>query len=177
MEELDGAENSGEEHYFHFDPQHCAYDEGRAAYLKAFAALRTGQANPYWAYGDMRSVPKMVLPEIEMDWYHYNHGQKDSSYKARGVIKVPAVVASAYAAPDGGYALFLCNADKAFHSISFELDSKSLGLSNGAHGITLQTGFDRDQPQQTDFGMLRNGETVPMDITLSPRTLYMLEVK
>ncbi len=177
MEELDGEENSGEEHYFHFDPQHCAYDEGRAAYLKAFAALRTGLANPYWAYGDMRAVPEMALPQVEMDWYHYNHGQKDTSYKARGVIKVPAVVASAYEAPDGGYALFLANADKSSHQISFALGFKSLGFSGGPRKVTLFTGFDREQLRQTDFGMLRDGETMHVDITLSPCTLYMLEVK
>jgi hypothetical protein len=177
MEELDGAENSGEEHFFHFDPQHCAYDEGRAAYLKAFAALRTGLANRYLAYGDMRTVPKMVLPEVQMDWYHYNHGQKDTSYKARGVITVPAVVASAYEAPDGGYALFLCNTDKTSHSISFALDFESLGIEGTARKVTLYTGFDREQPTTSDFGMLHDGETMPMELTLSPRTPCMLEVK
>ncbi len=177
MEELDGEENSGEEHYFHFDPQHCAYDEGRAAYLKAFAIARTGLANPYWAYGDMRAVPEMALPQVAMDWYHYNHGQKDTSYKARGVITVPAVVASAYEAPEGGYALFLANSDKSPHEVSFALDHKTLGLKGGVRKVTLHTGFDREQPQKTNFGMLRDGETLPMDLTLSPRTLYMLEVK
>ncbi len=176
MEELDGSENNGQEHYFHFDPQHCAYDESRAAYLKAFAMARTGLANPYWAYGDMRTVPEMDLPQADMDWYHYNHGQKDSSYKAKGVIQVPAVVASAYEAPDGGYALFLCNVDKPSHQVSFTLHHKTLGLTSCAQ-VTLFTGFDREQPHQTDFGMLRDGETMSMDVTLSPRTLYMLEVK
>ena len=57
MEELDGRETDGQEHYFHFDPQHCAYVPQRAAYVGQFARLRMKEGNPYLAYGQMADLP------------------------------------------------------------------------------------------------------------------------
>lgn len=97
MEELDGQENSPDEHYFRFDPQHNAYSADRAAYVKTFVVVaRTGLANPYWVYGVMTVEPEIEISQVFSHWYHYNHGQGDSSYKASGNIKVPAVHTSTY---------------------------------------------------------------------------------
>ena len=50
MEELRAGEQQ-REHYFHFDPQHCAYAAGRAAYIRPFAMLRTGTGTHTWPMG------------------------------------------------------------------------------------------------------------------------------
>lgn len=176
MEELDGQENSGGEHYFHFDPQHCAYAPHRAAYVSAFAKARVGAANPYWAYGKMTVRPQLDIPMMEADWYHYNHGQKDPSYKARGTARVEAVVSSAYEDGQGGYALFLANADEKAHPLTFSLDHKFLRLSGGDKTVCLTSGLGR-APQTMDLGMLRAGEALPVFLEVPPRTLCMLEIK
>ncbi len=178
MEELDGRETDGQEHYFHFDPQHCAFAPDRAAYVGQFARLRLGAGNPYLAYGRMTRTPRMDIPEVSLDWYHYNHGQKDPSYKAKGTIKVKAVVASAFDNGLNGWALFLCNADKVPHTLSFMVSQDSQGLSEGSKTMCLLTGFDReDAIQKTDLGMLHDGEERAVTVTLEPRAPYMLEIK
>lgn len=176
MEELDGEENTGEEHYARFDPQHNPYSPRRANYLKAFAHARTGLANPYWAYGKMTVAPKMEIPAVMMDWYHYNHGKNDPSYKARGEIAVPAVIATAYESGDGGYALFLANAHKEDHTLSCTLDYEALRLDGGVKKVSLITGF-QDAPTTTDLGVLRPGETLDVSLALASHGLYMLEIK
>jgi hypothetical protein len=176
MEEIEGQENSGAEHYFHFDPQHCAYAPDRAAYVSAFAKARVGAANPYWAYGKMTVKPQMDIPMMEANWYHYNHGQKDPSYKAKGKIQVEAVVSSAYEEEHGGYALFLHNADEKAHTLSFTLDQKALRLSSSQKAVRLTYGLGR-APQTMDLGMLSAGEALPVSLKIPPRTLCMLEIK
>ncbi len=178
MEELDGAENSGEDHYFHFDPQHCAYAPDRASYVKQFASLRTGAGLPYLAYGRMTKKPDMEIPEMDASWYHYNHGQTDTSYKARGVLKVKTVLTSAYEDLSGGYALFLANADEKPHELSFALSHHTLRLAKGSHTVRLLHGFGKDAELTTmDLGMLCEGETLAVSLTINPLTPYMLEIK
>lgn len=177
MELLDGKENSPEEHYFRFDPQSNAYSAERAAYVGQFAAARTGLANPYWAYGRMAAMPDIEIPRVYASWYHYNHGQGDSSYKAAGNIKTPAVLTSAYQAQDGAYALFLSNAHDKAHTLTFELSRETLALPEGAKTVRLITGFDQDTPEIVDFGMLDGEEAMTISVALAPHSLYMLEIK
>ncbi len=178
MEELDGQENSSEEHYFRFDPQYCAYAPLRAAYVKQFAGLRTGAGIPYLVYGRMSVKPELELPQMDATWYHYNHGQTDTSYKARGVLKVNAVVASAFEDANGGYALFLANADDTPHTLSFTLSHQALRLAKGKYTVRLLSGFGQEKaPETMDLGMLCDGETLPVTLSLHPLTPYMLEIK
>ncbi|MFH1512940.1 MAG: DUF6259 domain-containing protein, partial [Bacillota bacterium] len=178
MEELDGHETKGSEHYFRFSPQHCAYAPDRAAYVGQFARLRLTAANPYLAYGRMADLPKMEIPETTYHWYHYNHGQNDPSYKARGTYAAPSVVASAFSDGQGGYALFLANADKVSHTLSFTVSRQSLGLSQDAATMCLLSGFHGEgAPQTTDLGMLRREEEQAVSVALEPYGLYMLEIK
>jgi hypothetical protein len=177
MEELDGEETSGSEHYFHFDPQHCDYSPLRAAYIRMFALARTGLANPYWAYGKMAPMPRMDIPEVSLSWYHYNHAQKDPSYKAKGAITVGAVAVSAFDNGFGGYALFLANADSKAHRLSFSISHAALRLAPGGKTACLISGFDTGTPRYMDLGMLCEGENLPLSVRLAPRALYMLEIK
>ena len=176
MEELDGEENSPQEHYFRFDPQHCAYSSGRAAYLKRFAALRTGAGNLYLAYGRMADAPDIRSPETEYRWYHYNHGQKDPSYKASGVFRAEAVVSSAFEDGCGGWAMFLANAGREAHDVTFTLSHKALGLGPGNKSLCLFSGFG-EACTATDLSMLRCGEERTVSLSLAPRAPYMLEIK
>ena len=71
----------------------------------------------------------MEIPTMDQRYrHHYNHGQKDTSYKAKGVLKVKAVVVSAFEDGKGGYALFLANADRKAHTLSFTLSAETLRL-------------------------------------------------
>ena len=178
MEELDGRENDGQEHYSHFDPQHCAYVPDRAAYVGQFARLRLGAGNPYLAYGRMTDPPEMTIPTIMYDWYHYNHGQKDPSYKARGSYEAEAVVVSAFTDGEGGYALFLANADREAHTLHFTVSNQTLRLLEGDRNMRLLTGFRaEDALQTTDLGMLRQEEDRAVSVALEPFGLAMLEIK
>ncbi len=177
MEELNGQENSPEEHYFRFDPQHNAYSADRALYVKSFAGARTGPANPYWAYGTMTVEPAIEIPKVFFHWYHYNHGQGDSSYKASGDIKQPAVLTSAYVSPEGSYALFLSNAHDKAHTLTFDLSHQVLRLSEGEKKVSMLSGFDQELPQIADLGVLQPGKVRAITLELAPYTLYMLEIK
>jgi hypothetical protein len=178
MEELDGRETSGAEHYFRFDPQHCAYAPDRAAYIGQFARLRLTAGNPYLAYGRMADLPELEIPCATYSWYHYNHDQNDPSYKAGGTYEAPSVVASAFGDGKGGYALFLANADQHSHTLSFTVSLQSLGLSQEAAALRLLTGFHGEgAPQTTDLGMLRRQEERALSVALEPYGLYMLEIK
>lgn len=178
MEELDGAENSGQEHYFCFDPQHCAYDQSRAEYVRRFAKMRMGIANRYLAYGRMVRQPAIDSPEIALGWYHYNHNQKDPSYKASGTYRVHAVLSSAFEDGQGGYALFLVNTDAVPQTIAFALSHSSLSLPDGPKPLALHWGFaDASGAHTQDLGVLRDGESRQFSLTLDPRTPYMLEIK
>jgi len=178
MEELDGRENDGQEHYFHFDPQHCAYAPQRAAYVGQFARLRLGAGNPYLAYGRMADPPAMELPQTTYHWYHYNHGQKDPSYKARGSYRADAVVVSAFTDGEDGYALFLANAGQETSTLSFTVSNRSLRLSEGDKTMRLLTGFGGEgAPAMTDLGMLDREEERAVSVALEPFGLAMLEIK
>ena len=178
MEELDGEENKGQEHYFHFDPQHYAYDPSRAAYVGQFANLRLTAGNAFLAYGQMIDTPIMEIPQAEYSWYHYNHSQNDPSYKASGTYAAPAVLASAFLDGKGGYALFLANADKLSHTIDFHISLASAALTQDAAKLRLLTGFGReDALQTTDLGMLHHDEEQAVSVALEPYGLYMLEIK
>ena len=172
MEELDGQENTGEEHYFTFDPQHCAYSPGRAAYLKVFAAARTGDAKPYWVYGRLLATPSIEVPQKEYSWYHYNHDQKSPSYRASGLYSAPAVVLSLFKDAQGTLACFMANADEKEHVIRFSLEDIMPGLS-GAGLILYRFDTEGCARMEKDFSM-QSGEV--RLLPLQARTLYMLEI-
>lgn len=178
MEAIDGIETSGQEHYFPFDPQNNEYSPNRAAYLSAFAAARTGKANRYWSYGKMRTTPKIDISKAKFNWYHYNHGQKDPSYKASGTICLPAVITSTWESIDGSIALFFANADDKPQTLTFSLDSTQLGLNGSPKTVRLLSGFRLSgEPQTMDLGVLSNGGTLPITLQVDAHELTMLEIE
>lgn len=174
MEELDGVENASEEHYFHFDPQHCAYSPKRAAYLAEFAAARVGRANAYWAYGRMVRTPRMAIPMTPCGWYHYNHDQGNATYKARGAIDVPALRASAFTAPDGRFALFMAVPGDAGVTVSLPL--RELAERYPDRRAALYQFHSGEASLILDLGMLHGNGASDQDFAFLPRELYMLEI-
>lgn len=176
MEALDGEENRGSEHYFRFDPQGYAYSPARARYLRQFARARTGAAIPYWSYGSMARLPELSLPEAEYSWYHYNHSQQDPSYQAGGTYRAEAVVASAWLSGEGRMALFFSNATGEARTLSLTLSNRALRLDEKSRALSLRSGFGAEEETDCDSGILRKGEERELALTLSPYTLYMLEI-
>ena len=120
----------------------------------------------------------MELPETTYDWYHYNHGQKDPSYKARGSYRAEAIVVSAFTDGEGGYALFMANAGQEPRTLSFTVSNRSLRLSEGDKPMRLLTGFQGEgAPTTMDLGMLRREEERVITVALEPFGLAMLEIK
>lgn len=171
MEEMDGVENSPAEHYFHFDPQHCAYSPRRAAWVAKLAAARVGAAKPYWAYGRMVRTPAMDIPMVTMDWYHYNHDQQNDTYKDHGMYAVPALRTSAYEAPDGSVALFAVAGGEA--AVSAHLPLRELATRYPGRRATLYRVEAGDAVPVMDYGMLAVGETRDEDFSFASRELYM----
>lgn len=172
MEALDGHENKGEEHYFHFDGQGHAYSRERAACLSLYAAARTGAARDYWAYGRLLKAPRIPLPQKAYTWYHYNHDQKSATYKARGHYAAEAVLISLFEHPEGGYALFLANADSQPHTITLSAEDLP-GLNPGAGAQLFRFQPDGSARFKKDLRMQRGEREA---IVLQPLALYMLEI-
>lgn len=174
MEELDGVENSAQEHYFRFDPQHCAYSPKRAAWVGKLAAARLGAAKPFWAYGRMVRAPHMEIPMTKMCWYHYNHDQHNDTYKDHGEYEVPSLRTSAYEAPDGRVAWFAvaCGTE----DVNAKLPVGGLAARYPGRKAALYR-LDAGQPVLVaDFGRLSTGQDQDVDFTFASRELYMLEI-
>lgn len=166
MEALEGRENPASEHYFRFDPQGYKYSPERARHLGLFAAARLGDAKDFWAYGRLLAMPELDLPRKDYTWYHYNHGQKDSSYKASGTYPAEAVFASLWQGAQGGRALFLANCDDRQHTLSQQALVGQLQANDaklyrfGQHGKAVLV---------KNFGMTSS-------FPLEARGLYMLKI-
>ncbi|MBO7744985.1 hypothetical protein I8J29_12320 [Paenibacillus sp. MWE-103] len=128
MEALDGRENAPEEHYYPFEPRGYAFSPSRAAYLGAYAKLRVGEANKYWAYGRMLRPLAYECARVRLDWFHYNHGKESPEYNDAGTLEVEAVVHAAWAHKDGSAALFFANATGEEQTVRTRIDAGSLGL-------------------------------------------------
>jgi hypothetical protein len=181
MEALEGLENSPQEHYFRFDPQGFAYDEERAAYLARYAALRTGPANRYLAYGVMRRPPEVSTPEVRMSWYHYNHNQKSAEYRDRGSIMVPVIVSSAWElgeAEDVSYAFLFANVDGKEVMTAARIDTGSYGIAGDGWRMRVVGGFAPNKdPDVLEEAPLRAADgTVTLDLAIPPRDVRMVEL-
>ncbi|MPN32034.1 hypothetical protein SDC9_179510 [bioreactor metagenome] len=125
----------------------------------------------------MAAQPSMDIPSVFYDWYHYNHGQGDSSYKVKGSYRAAAVATSAFLNQKGSYALFLSNARDSGQRITIPLSIKALRLPDEDRTLSLTHGFGGEVLTHDDLGMLRRDEQREITLTLQPHTLYMLEIK
>ena len=173
MEALDGVENKGEEHYFHFASRGFAYAGDRARYLGLYAAARTGAARDYWVYGRLLKAPPISLPQKEYSWFHYNHDSNSATYEARGRYRAEAVLMSLFEHPEGGCALFLANADSQPHTITLSADHLP-GLLPGAVAQLFRFQPDGSARFTKDLRMQRGEREA---IVLQPLALYMLKIK
>ena len=174
MEALEGKETKAEEHYWPFGAYGYEYSRGRARYVRQFAALRTGQGNPYLAYGEMLAPPHVDGGTEEKHYWHYNHGHGDQE-KFSGVITLPAVRACAWRSGRGdhpGAAVVMANTGLKRRTVTVRLSPETYG--EGA--IRLYSGFDPDRaPDCQELGRLA-GSPVDLEITLPSRKPVMIEI-
>ena len=124
MEELQGCVNSPKEHYFSFTPRSCSFSSEKAQYLAQFAALRTGPANKFLAYGKMQKP--LPLPEVKtrFSYYHYNAPQDGPEYEDSGQIEEDTILHSIWEYTDSdtdSVGLFFANTAEKDLPLSLEL--------------------------------------------------------
>nr|WP_245363413.1 DUF6259 domain-containing protein [Cohnella thailandensis] len=132
MESLDGRENAPEEHYYSFEPRGYAFSTERAAYLGAYAKLRIGAANKYWAYGSMLRPLAFESPRMRAEWFHYNHGKETPEYNDSGKLEVDSVVHSAWRYKEESVALFFANASSDTQQVRVRLEPGTYGVREWA---------------------------------------------
>ncbi len=109
MEVIDGAgENSSDEHYCRLEPRGYRFDEGIGAYIRKFAALRTGPYGKFLAYGEMLRPPELVCRRTPRTYLQYNLSAGTAEQNTSGAITRNSVVAQAYRL-EGEVAVFLAN--------------------------------------------------------------------
>ncbi|HET6486264.1 MAG TPA: hypothetical protein VFH83_07575, partial [Spirochaetia bacterium] len=179
MEALDGVENSPSEHYFKFDPQGFAYDPDRAAFLARLAALRTGPANRYLAYGVMLRPPDVQPSDTRMSWFHYNSNQKTREYRDRGSIVVPGIIASAWqqgTGPSLSFAFLFANTEGKEVTVQATVDRKRYGITGDGWKMRILSGFDKGRTATSrETGPLGADPTVALSLPLASRDLLMVE--
>ncbi len=174
MEELEGEINSPQEHYFIFDELRYSYSPKRAKYLKQFAKARTGKANPYWSYGKMITPPIIPSESCSLSWYHYNHGQQDSSYKAKGNYKVPGLMVSAFEGANHQVGIFITNVSNKEMTVTLPL--KEMVKQYGGKRALLYNLAQNQETLITDFGILDENSLPEETFLANSRELYMLEI-
>lgn len=128
MEVINGRENPPAEHYVDFAPRGFAFDTDRAAYIRQFAAVRTGLGRPYLAFGRMLRPPEFAAASYTATWFSYNCPTAWAEYEDHGELRVPSVIASAWAAQDGSVAWFFANTSGVEQQIRAYGDRARFGL-------------------------------------------------
>lgn len=180
MEAIEGKENSSQEHYFAFDPHNYAYAPDRARYVRQFAALRTREANPYLAFGQMRPELETAVPEHNLEWFHYNHGKNDT-YHDSGTFAVPVIRQSVWRKADGeGCAVFLINTGESSRDITITIGPEG-NLKEEIPAEWQTWLYSRFDPEEETTAKLIGpaGSLWPdgLQLRLASRQVYMLEFK
>jgi len=98
LEDVGGWTEDVTESYARIVPRGFGLDPDKLAFLGQVARTRVGPANPWLAHGRMLPPPRVEASTIEPAWYAYNAGQDHSMYDTRGTMRVPSVLARAWAA-------------------------------------------------------------------------------
>jgi hypothetical protein len=171
LETLDGQNDDPQEHYHRFAAREYGIDPAKAAFVGEIARARTGWANPYLAYGVMLRPPRIVVPDIALEYFLYNCGARIPHYEERGEITVPSVVCSAWDYRGERAALVFVNLQEEEQTIEIPLDLASFPL--------------RTQGEPRLFRMT-NDEQMPLDplgpqrtvsLTLPSRKVVGLELR
>src|SRR5690606_26751135 len=125
MEMMKNVENTGSEHYYHFDPKGYQYSPERAKYINKFANLRSGLGNKYLAYGEMLEPLEFECEKVKLKWFHYNCNKNFPEYEDFGELEVKSIIHSAWKSIDDKIGLFFANVSDKNQHISLNLDSKN----------------------------------------------------
>ncbi|HUC93892.1 MAG TPA: DUF6259 domain-containing protein [Paenibacillus sp.] len=173
MEALDGRENPPEEHYYPFESRGYAFSPERARYLATYARLRVGDANKYWAYGQMLRPLEFGSSRIRMDWFHYNHGKESPEYNDSGEITVDAVIHSAWRYKDESTGLFFANVSEEMQSVKIKIDCSSLGVAPGSGNITAKYFTAGEHAENLDLVL---NEMKEVEFNIPARSVAMIEL-
>lgn len=176
MEALDGKINPSVEHYAYYNEVTYEYSSGRAAYLRQYAAFRTGAPNRYLAYGIMLPPPDIDVSMVKMSYYHYNHFDADPSYDTGGYSEVPSVLVSAWrSVHNQTRAVLLANTTADKRTVTISIDSAKYGMS-GLWSIIYYSMFDPEKETfSQDLGTADTGNKITLTLELDARSPYMLE--
>lgn len=124
MEAIQGCVNSPKEHYFSFTPRSCVFSAKKAEYLAQYAALRTGPANKFLAYGKMQKPLPFTENKTRFSYYHYNAPQDGPEYEDSGQIEEDTILHSIWEYTDShtsSVGLFFANTSEQDFSLLLEL--------------------------------------------------------
>ncbi|RAP77538.1 DUF6259 domain-containing protein [Paenibacillus montanisoli] len=174
MEALNGGlENAPEEHYYPFEARGYAFSERRAAYLGAYAKLRVGAANKYWAYGRMLRPLEFETSRIRMDWFHYNHGKETPEYNNAGELEVDAVIHSAWTYKGESTGLFFANVSEQAQKVKTKLATYLPGADRVQGSVTVRLFGAGEHAEQLDIAAASSGE---LEFDIPARCAAMIEL-
>ncbi len=131
---------------------------------KAYAA-----AHKFLVYGEMLREPKLLtpVPDVDLKWYiNWSKRYYD--------ISMPAVLCSAWRAPDGNLGLVLCNISSERQEISLVFDEADYDIKSTAKArITcLYPSMGKTSKWES-----LNGLNIKLSCTVEPRTPMVFEVE
>ena len=171
MEALDGKENAADKHYYPFEARGYAFSEKRARYLALYARLRTGDANPYWAYGRMLKPLEFTGgSRTRMKWFHYNHGTSSKEYNDAGELDADEIVHSAWIREGEGVGLFFANVGEESRTLRARIEPERYGMG----GVTARV-YGEDAAESAGIGLVRlpSGES---EFDVPPRSVVFVEL-
>lgn len=173
MEALDGVENIAEEHYYPFEARGYAFSEQRAAYLGAYAKLRVGAANKYWAYGRMQRPLEFDSARIQLDWFHYNHGKDTMEYNNAGQLEVDAVIHSVWTYKGQSTGLFFANVSESVQEVKTKLTPELPGAERVQGRVTVRFYGPEEHAELLDLDVTELGE---VKLHIPARCAAMIEL-
>jgi hypothetical protein len=154
------------------DEQPYEVDPQKVAFLKEVALARTEYATEYLAYGKaMKPVTFLTpIPEIELDWNHYNSigGRRGS-----GVYRAPAVVQQVWRYQDEKLGVLMVNLDgDSALEVSFALDPSEYQMEGQSYRIWQVT-----KGSSEEIGTWAMGEDLRVTVQLPPRQIILVELR
>ena len=146
-------------------------DTEKADFLAQMAMARTGYANKYLAYGEMIRPLAIDVPEVNMDWFHFNSPPDSMEYQEFGTHTVPTVIQSAWRYMQESCGFFFVNISVQPITITVDVDPDALDIihSSPLHAlhVTVQG--------STDLGELVGVTTLTLSIPA--RSAALLEIR
>jgi hypothetical protein len=172
LEDLGEHHDVAAEHYWHFEERHYSINAELAGYVGRLAQLRLGPANIYLAYGRMRRPSPMKVPgddTLDLRYMLYNAAQDSPTYGTTGVMRVPAVLQTAWQHGDNRIAWILLNLTTEERRVEIDLEPLLPVAADALWDLTVQT----QNGTREQMGVLA-GRRV-LSLALPPRLPVLIE--